>query len=455
MKKDSVRGWKNVFSFTLVQTLKSKAYIVSLVIMMVIAMVSMPLLNTFLLNNMMEEPEQSAIETIYFLNATSCYEMDLPSELPQAYEQVVIETFSGNPEALETKIQEEENNSVLLMVIEYPEEQTCFIQFMRSPDGDVTNYELQLLGQHVQNAYTKALVKQLGLTEEQQTFFETSVVAASSIVDTENALILEDTSITQAEYWFIYGMMFAILMICILASTQVAGSIVQEKSSKVIEYLLTSVRPLAVIVGKVLAMLATTMIQLILLLLAGYVSTKLGELVSGQGKNAITQFMTPEMLESLNFGNILLGLVIAGAGMVLYATLAGLCGATASRMEESNESLTLFTMTALVGFYIGFGAASVLMSSGDSAFVTFALIFPISSAFFLPAALLVGKADLFVALIAIAVLLLSVVLLFMFVAKVYEGLILHNGTRLKMKDVFAMAKSAGAKKTKKGEMQNE
>ena len=50
MKKDSIRGWKDVFTFTLTQTLKSKAYIVSLVIMMVIAMVSMPLMNTFLLN---------------------------------------------------------------------------------------------------------------------------------------------------------------------------------------------------------------------------------------------------------------------------------------------------------------------------------------------------------------------------------------------------------------------
>ena len=41
MKKDNIRGWKDVFTFTLVQTLKSKAYIVSLIIMMVIAMISL------------------------------------------------------------------------------------------------------------------------------------------------------------------------------------------------------------------------------------------------------------------------------------------------------------------------------------------------------------------------------------------------------------------------------
>lgn len=453
MKKDSVKGWKDVFTFTLTQTLKSKTYIVSLVIMMVIAMISMPLMNTFLLNGTTEGPEKSAVEKVYLYNMTLYRDLDFESELPEGYQHILFEETTGDMVALETKIQEEEQNCVILLLVE--DEQCCYIQFMRAPEGDVSNYELQMLGQYVQNAYTKAKVKLLGLTQEQMNFFETSVVASSSVVDTESALVLEDTSITEGEYWFMYGMMFVVLMVCIMAASQVASSIVQEKSSKVIEYLLTSIRPLAVIVGKVFAMLVVVMIQLVALVLAGYVSAKIGELISGKGNNAILQFMTPEMLESLNFGNIVLGLVVAGAGMVLYATLAGLCGATASRMEEAGESLSLLTMTSLVGFYIGFGAASTLMAAGDNAFVTFALIFPISSAFLLPAALLVGKADLWIALIAIAVLLLSIVLMFKFVAKVYEGLILHNGVRLKFKDVLAMAKGTKAKKVKKGEMHNE
>ena len=447
MKKDSVRGWKDVFTFTLTQTLKSKTYIVTLIIMIVSAMISMPLMNIFLKSNTMKGSEKSAVEKVYFFNMTLCRTLDFESEFPESYRHILFEDVSGDVKALETKIQEEEQNAVILILME--DENYCYIQFVRSPDGDVTSYELQLLGQYIENAYTKAKVELLGLTDEQMKFFETSVVSVSGMVDTESAMEIQDTSITQGEYWFIYGMMFLILMICTVASAQVASSIVQEKSSKVIEYLLTSVRPLAIIVGKVFAMLVVVMIQMVALVLAGFISTKIGTMVTGDNTNVITQYMTPEMLESLNFGNIVLGLITAGAGMVLYATLAGLCGATASRMEESGESLTLLTMTSLVGFYIGFGAASSLMAAGDNMFVTFALIFPVSSAFLLPAALLVGKAETWIALVAIAVLLLSVVLMFRFVAKVYEGLILHNGTRLKMKDVFAMAKSAS--KTKKEE----
>ena len=45
------------------------------------------------------------------------------------------------------------------------------------------------------------------------------------------------------------------------------------------------------------------------------------------------------------------------------------------------------------------------------------------------------------AVIAIFVLLVAVILMFLFVAKVYESLILHTGSRIKMTEVFAMLKT--------------
>ena len=186
MKKDSVRGWRDVFTFTLTQTLKSKAYIVSMVIMMVIAMVSMPIMNIFLSDGVAAGPEKSAVEKVYLYNMTLYRNLDFDSELSEGYQHIVFEPTIGDMNALETKILEEEQNSVILYLME--DEQYCYIQFLRSPDGNVTNYELQMLGQFIQNAYTKAKIQLLGLTEEQLTFFETSVVSSSSVVDTESAL---------------------------------------------------------------------------------------------------------------------------------------------------------------------------------------------------------------------------------------------------------------------------
>ena len=438
MKKDSLRGWKDVFTFTVTQTVKSKSYRVSLIIMLVMILVSMPLMNTFLFSETQTGPEESAVEKVYFYNMTMYRNLDMTSELTEGYDHIVFENSNESMDVVQKRICEEEPEAVILYLAE--DEACCYIQFLRAPEGDVTMLELQQLGQFVENAYMKAKIATLGVTDAQMEFLKTSVVASSSVVDTESAVILEDTSISDSEYWFVYGVLFVVLMVSVMASSQVATSIVQEKSSRVIEYLLTSIRPLALIVGKVLAMLVTVMLQLVIMLLGGFVSTKIGAAVSGTGTNAITQFLTPEILANLNIGNIILGLLTAGAGLILYATLAGLCGATASRLEEASDSLMLFTVTALIGAYIGMGAAGSLMGIGDNAFVTFALIFPLSSAFLLPGALLVGKADVWIAIIAIVVLLISVVLMFLFVAKVYESLILHTGSRIKMKEVFAMVK---------------
>lgn len=438
MKKTEIRGWKDVFSFTVTQTIKSKAYIVSLIIMCVLVLISMPVMNLIMSAPTAEDMEKSSIEKVYVYNMTLYQSLDIASELTQAYRDIVFESPKEGYEVLEERIKEEETSSVLLVLAE--DETGSYIQFVRSPNGKVGNYELQLLGQCIQNAFAKAKIQTLGISEEQMATLQTSILASTSVVDTKSAVVLEDTSISQSEYWLVYGVLFVVLMISVMASSQVATSVVTEKSSKVLEYLLTSVRPLALIVGKVLAMLVTVMLQMVLMILSGYVSSKLGGLLFGTTTNAITQFLSPEVLENLNFVNILLGLLAAGGGLVLYATLAGLCGATVSRMEEASESLTFFTLTALVGAYIGMGAAGSLMGVGNNAFVTFALLFPISSAYLLPGALLVGRAEPWIAVLSIAILIVSVILLFRFVAKVYETLILHNGKRIKMKELFAISK---------------
>ena len=151
MKKDSIRGWKDVFTFTLVQMVKSKAYIVTMIIMVIMAMVSMPIMNIVMSDGIADGTEQSAIEKIYLYNMTLYRSIDLQAELPEAYEHIVVEEITKGMEQLQETISEEEQNSVILMLME--DEQHCYIQFLRSPEGEVTTYELSLLGESVQNAY--------------------------------------------------------------------------------------------------------------------------------------------------------------------------------------------------------------------------------------------------------------------------------------------------------------
>ena len=118
MKKDSLRGWREVFTFTVTQTVKSKSYRVSLAIMLLIILVSMPLMNIFLLDGVSAGPEQSVVEKVYVYNMTMYRNLDMEEELAEGYRHIVFEETSEPMENVQTRICEEETNAVILMLAE-------------------------------------------------------------------------------------------------------------------------------------------------------------------------------------------------------------------------------------------------------------------------------------------------------------------------------------------------
>jgi ABC-2 type transport system permease protein len=203
------------------------------------------------------------------------------------------------------------------------------------------------------------------------------------------------------------------------------------------------VKPLALMIGKILAMLVAVLLQMGSMVIMAFISNKItASLTPGGDESLMTRILPSHIFANINIVNILLCFVLILLGFIFYATLAGLAGATVSRIEEVSEGLTLFTFTNLIGCYIGLGAANVLMGAGTNAYVTFALLFPLSSPFILPGALLIGKASLPMVAIAVVLQIVIIILLFKFVAKVFETLILHNGNKIKMNELIKLSKTA-------------
>jgi ABC-2 type transport system permease protein len=193
-------------------------------------------------------------------------------------------------------------------------------------------------------------------------------------------------------------------------------------------------------VGKILAMLLAVLIQMGSMVALLFISNSASAaLTSG---DSLLSKLPANIFDNLNILNIIVCFITILLGFVFYAGLAGLAGATVSKIEELSEGLTLFTFVSLIGVYIGLGAANVLMGSGENAYVTFALMFPLSAPFILPGAILVGKASIPVIAAAIALQIVFILLLFKFVAKVYETLILHNGNTIKLKELIKLSRTA-------------
>ena len=217
MKKNSCRGWKDVFSFTLTQTLKSKPYLIAMAIMFVFSVISMPLLGLITKNPAEAGDVKSNITKAYLSNQTPYTELAVSDELMAGYEGIVIEPLTESDEIVMKRLAEEEFSGVLIYITE--NEMQTNIRLLKSPEGPVKDYELQALGESVQRAYQKAKMTALDVTEEQLAYLSVQVLPSAGVLDTKEAEVVEDTSITSGEYWFIYGLMFVIVMVSIMSPT--------------------------------------------------------------------------------------------------------------------------------------------------------------------------------------------------------------------------------------------
>ena len=73
--KNKLTGWKDVYSFTLVQLLKSKAYRISFFILVILVLISMPLVSMIMFDNE-DENAPIPVNKVYVYNDTSLSDLD-------------------------------------------------------------------------------------------------------------------------------------------------------------------------------------------------------------------------------------------------------------------------------------------------------------------------------------------------------------------------------------------
>lgn len=436
--KNSLTGWKHVYSFTLVQLLKTKAYKISLFIMVLLVLISMPIVSLILFDNE-DENTPLPVNKVYIDNQTSILDLDFTKSSSPRLSKTEFEVLKENYDTVADRIEEEEYTSVILTISE--ENGSYLLHLSMAERGPIKQTHLETLSNIISSEFSHRNMRKAGIEREQIQLITAPVTSKITMTDINGNQLVEDTiAISQSEYWFIYGILFFVLMATMLTGTQVATSVVTDKSTRVVEFLLINIRPLALMIGKVFATLTASMIQMLSMVTALFISNKISAIISPKNTSFLAQILPSDMFQNINPLNLLLCVILVFLGMVFYAILAALAGATVSKMEELNEGLTLFTMTTIIGVYIGLGAANVLMGGGTNGFVKFAFLFPLSSPFILPGAILVGKASLNIVFVAIVLELAFIILLFNFVAKIYETLILHNGNTIKVKQLFQMSK---------------
>jgi ABC-2 type transport system permease protein len=214
--------------------------------------------------------------------------------------------------------------------------------------------------------------------------------------------------------------MLLLFMALVVYGQSVASSVAEEKSSRVIELLLTTLAPRRLLAGKVVGVGALGVAQLAVVCAAGLITT---EVAGGEG-------LPPSAPETIA---LIVGWFILGFGFysVAYAAL----GALVSRQEDL-EATTAPVNVLLVGAYWG---SMVAMANPDGTWAQIAAFIPPLAPMVVPTRVVLGDMGAIALIAAVAVELIATLALIRVAAGIYERSVLRIGAPISLRSALGAA----------------
>ena len=398
-----------VMKFTIKDMVKRKSFIISTLIILILIVVGFNVPNIIKSFSGEDNGDKLLIvdnENIFEGNLELLKQADLGYEI-----EIGQLTF----DEIKTKI---ENEEIANAIIIEKQENNVKIRYIVENTTMMENVPEALVNA-INSLYSNIQINKLGLTEEE----------LQSI--TPNF----EFTIEQTEEEKASGNIFAMMLMSIVlfyaiyfCAYQVSSSITTEKTSKIMETLVTSTSPRTIVLGKTIGIGIVGLLQMILIVGTALISAK--------------AFLEPELLESvLDMSNItvylgVITIIYFILGYFAYALLYALTGSTVSKPEDIQSANQPVAILAVIGFYLSY----FTMMNPTSELNLFASLFPISSPFCMPFRIMMGLSNGTDVAISIAILMVTILVIAKVAIKIYSNAILNYGTKMSFKDIVNMYK---------------
>lgn len=230
-----------------------------------------------------------------------------------------------------------------------------------------------------------------------------------------------------SNYWYCYGLVMIIFMIIIMYGSMVATSVTQEKSNRTMEVLVTSVDTNLLFFAKVLAGAVAALIQSAVMLGTVLISYKINQDKWGGMLNMILDIPA----------NVLVVFALFGiGGFLFYTFIYGAMGALVSKTEDINKSAGGVQMVIMIVYFITL--ASLTDVDGIMIKVTSFLLVSSYSAMFARVAM--GSVNTWEIVVSFIILVASIVVVGIIGAKIYRMGTLRYGNPIKLSNAFKSIK---------------
>ena len=369
-----------VTKFTMMDMVKRKSFIISTIIFLIIILIG------FNVPKIMKAINgEDGKNTLLIVDENDIFEGTLEN-LKNIDTEYEIQISNLKYDELKEKIQNGEVDSAI--IVENKNENVK-IRYIVKNSTMMSEVPKDIIST-INGLYTNLQINKLGLTEEQ----------IKSI--TPNF----EFSLEQTEEQKANGNIFAMMLLSIVlfyaiyfCAYQVSSSITTEKTSKIMETLVTSTSPKTIVLGKTLGIGIVGLLQLVVLVGTSLISAK--------------AFLEPGMLEQILDVSAItpyLGVVTIIyfiLGYATYALLYALTGSTVSKPEDIQSANGPVAIFAVIGFYLSY----FTMMNPTSKMNVFASLFPISSPFCMPFRIMMGIAKPIDVLISIAILIITILII--------------------------------------------
>ena len=269
-------------------------------------------------------------------------------------------------------------------------------------------------------------------------------VGSETIVHGETATGEDDSleAVRQIiSYVLSFGFIMLLYFLVLFYGQSVANSVLLEKSSKLMDMMLISVKPSAMVFGKVFAIVLSSILQFFI-----WAAATIGGFAAGtffvKQINPQTDMALVRFFDSLSGvegvfsipGAVLAALILMG-GFLLYCSLAAIGGSAAGKQEDLSSTNSLFTLALVVSFLCALYTGG-LESGADVSPVIYYV--PFTSMLVTPAKLLLGEISLTTGLISFALIVITSAIVMYIAGKIYKLMALYKGNPPKLNELFKM-----------------
>ncbi len=431
MKKGMFSGWKDVFSFTFRQGIRAKnfkAVTVGVALLALIGGMAISVLMAFFQKK--DATEISPIEVVRVMDESGLetfYTEGFLESYKEKYPTVSFQMAEGTLQEVQASVQGEKD-----VILKVSQEEDGYLMTLYLPENSViTEDEGQDFLDDVTLVMEQSKLFSSGIPREKLVFAMSGILG--TILDAG-----ESQKSMGEEVVAMLFPMFSVLFLYIMTLVygQSMGNIVSvEKTSKLMEMMLTLTRPYGLIMGKIFATASIAMVQMILWIGSLVIGFFLGHFVAHSMIYADYQNGLLEVFKLLgdregstafSVGAVLLALFTICLSFLFYCVLAGMVASFATKAENLAQVMGYYQMVVIFGF---FGAYMVPTMEKDW-LTTLMRIIPITGAYMLPGDLVVGNITILESILYVGILLVSTVVLIIATGKIYKNQLFYKGSGL-------------------------